>query len=603
MNWIERFRWAEIKQYQVWVVVLLSVGVTFSETIGMAMLLPVFEFVDHGRDVSVLVENSRRWELIAGFYEKFNLPLTLMGLMLPVIGLILIRQSAMYAKQIYCAMLQYEILQRIQQRVFASFMNADYSFSRDRSAGQLLNLMMTDGLRAATAAQFLFQLIAVQVLVVGYVVLFWFMHGWTALIAAGVLLGVSFTVRSYITKSRRYGKAVSGLNETLQKRIVELFNGIRLVKLSDRGASASDQVGVLLDGLRDQSMMLVRMGGRMRLLFEPAAMLILLVMLFFAIEMMDMSLAGVSMLGIIIIRMVPLARAVLDTRQAVYGYLPSFENVYTMIEQAESDNQIKSGSKPFKALEKDLIFEDVSYQYGNSENNALQSVNLRIPANKMTALVGHSGAGKSTLVDLIPRLIAPSAGKVLADGVDLSELKLSDLRQQVAFVSQEGVLFDDTVENNIRFACPHSSSEEVIEAAKLAYADGFIQQLAEGYQTPLGDRGARLSVGQRQRISLARALLQKASILILDEPTSALDSETEQGIQSSLEQLRAAGKTTLIVIAHRMATIYKADQIVVLDQGRMVECGTHQELMHQDEWYAKVLNMQSPLESQLSGKD
>lgn len=597
MNWSERFRWVNVRYRQVALVVFMSIGVTFSEMTGMAMLLPVFEFLDNGKDIAPLVESTKRWQFLSDLYGRFNLPVTLMSLMLPVFVLIFLRQAAMYAKQVYCANVQYQILRTVQGRAFSAFITADYSFSRDRSPGQLINLMMTDGQRSATAMQFLFELIATNMMVCGYIFLFWLVHGWPALLAAGILLAVAFAVRRFIKISRFHGRRISELNEQIQMRLVELFSGIRLVKLSCREKDSISQISVILSKMQQQLVLVIRTGGRMRLLFEPTAMLILLGILFFAVEMMDMSLAGLSLLGIIVIRMVPLARAALDTRQAMHAYFPSFENVQKLVTEAEAASVIRGGDRSFTGLKRELKFENVTYRYPTGVQDALKEVNLSVPANSMTALVGHSGAGKSTIVDLVPRLIDPIAGRITADGVDLKEYRLDELRRQVAFVSQEAVIFDDTVENNIRYAIPDASTEAVVAAAKAAHADGFISELAQGYQTRLGERGARLSVGQRQRISLARALLQKASILILDEPTSALDSETERGIQKSLEQLRKEGKTTIIAIAHRLSTIYRADQIVVFDGGRTVECGTHAQLMHNDDWYARVLSMQLPNES------
>jgi len=211
----------------------------------------------------------------------------------------------------------------------------------------------------------------------------------------------------------------------------------------------------------------------------------------------------------------------------------------------------------------------------------------------MTALGGRSGAGKSTFVDLIPRLRDTVKGKIMIDDRPIKDLDLHTLRRSIAFVSQEGFLFNDTIEHNIRYCRPNATMGEVIKVAEMAYADHFIRELSKGYKAIVGERGIKLSGGQKQRIILARALLQKASIIILDEPTSSLDSESEQFIQKAMQYLIGEKSITLIIIAHRLSTIKSADQIIVLDKGRVVECGSHGQLMHEDTWYADMVRMQA----------
>jgi subfamily B ATP-binding cassette protein MsbA len=269
------------------------------------------------------------------------------------------------------------------------------------------------------------------------------------------------------------------------------------------------------------------------------------------------------------------------------------QKVQELLEEARHWKPVKGGSIGNVTLRKSLRFDGVSFHYDDRDGFALRDLNIVFPAGKMSALVGRSGAGKSTLVDLIPRLREPERGRITLDDVPIEDFDLKALRRSIAFVSQEGFLFNDTIENNIKYCRPDASIEEIREAAHMAYADPFIDEFPGGYQTIVGERGARLSGGQRQRIVLARALLQKALIIILDEPTSSLDSESERFIQKAMEGIRGTKSITLIVIAHRLSTIQSADQIVVLDKGRVVECGSHRDLMHEDTWYADMARMQA----------
>ncbi len=238
-----------------------------------------------------------------------------------------------------------------------------------------------------------------------------------------------------------------------------------------------------------------------------------------------------------------------------------------------------------------ISFDNVSFSY-DGEVEVLRDINLDIPAGSTVALVGQSGSGKSTLADLIPRFYDPSKGSVSVDGIDVRNLRVADLRSLMGNVNQEAILFNDTIFNNIAFGVDHATLDEVRAAARIANADGFIMDTEEGYNTMIGDRGCRLSGGQRQRISIARAVLKNPSVLILDEATSALDSESETLVQQALDRLMK-GRTTL-VIAHRLSTIRRADLICVLNQGRIVERGTHEQLTSPDAkgFYRRLVEMQ-----------
>jgi subfamily B ATP-binding cassette protein MsbA len=252
--------------------------------------------------------------------------------------------------------------------------------------------------------------------------------------------------------------------------------------------------------------------------------------------------------------------------------------------------QDPTNPQPFNSASGDLTLENVSFAYREGEP-VLQDINVNIPAGTVCALVGPSGAGKSTFANLVPRFYEAVTGAVKVDGTDVRDVTLADLRQQIGIVSQESVLFDDTVYNNLLLSRPGATRQEVEHAAQAAYAHDFIESLPDGYETIVGERGASLSGGQRQRLALARAFLRDAPILILDEATSALDSESEAAIQKALRKL-VVGKTVLI-IAHRFSTIRDASMILVFDKGRIAAQGTHSELIANNPLYRTLYERQS----------
>jgi len=241
------------------------------------------------------------------------------------------------------------------------------------------------------------------------------------------------------------------------------------------------------------------------------------------------------------------------------------------------------------SLNSEIVFKEVSFQYADTK--VLEEINLTVEAGKMIALVGQSGAGKSTMADLLPRFYDVTAGQILIDGIDIRKIKLHDLNQLMGIVTQESILFNDTIFNNIAFGNKSASRESVIAAAKIANADEFIVKLADGYDTNIGDRGSKLSGGQRQRLSIARAVLKNPPILILDEATSALDTESEKLVQDAIHKLMQ--NRTSFVIAHRLSTIQHADTIVVMQDGKIIEKGKHAELISLNGTYKKLTDMQS----------
>jgi subfamily B ATP-binding cassette protein MsbA len=283
----------------------------------------------------------------------------------------------------------------------------------------------------------------------------------------------------------------------------------------------------------------------------------------------------------------PLKRLTTVQAQMQKG-IAAAESIFVVI---DAEKETDSGKHSVERVSGDIEFQNVSFRYDNSHRPVLENISLRFPPGSVTALVGHSGSGKTTLAGLLPRFYTQNEGRILLDGRDLADYQLDNLRQQIALVSQDVVLFNDTITGNIAYgALAGADRDAVIRAATAAHAMEFIEKLPEGLETRLGENGTLLSGGQRQRLAIARALLKDAPVLILDEATSALDTESERAIQDALKEVMK-DRTTL-VIAHRLSTIENADQVIVLREGRVIEQGTHDELLAMGKAYARLYHTQ-----------
>lgn len=308
----------------------------------------------------------------------------------------------------------------------------------------------------------------------------------------------------------------------------------------------------------------------------------------FAEEMQALSTVLLTYL-LVLFRLLPLVSQLNNSRSQLANASASVDVVEDFLRR-DNKHFTVSGTIPYTRLREGIHFEGLSFAYPGHRDLVLQDIELFIPHGTTLALVGGSGAGKSTLADLVPRFYDPTSGCIKLDGTDLRDFDLKTIRQAMGIVSQDTFLFNDSVRNNIAYPKPDATDEEIIEAARRANALEFIKDFPQGFNTSIGDRGVLLSGGQRQRISIARALLQNPEILILDEATSALDTISERLVQEAIEDL--SRDRTSIVIAHRLSTVQKAHQIAVLDRGRVVEVGTHDQLLSKNGHYTRLYTLQ-----------
>ncbi|MEW6108859.1 MAG: ABC transporter ATP-binding protein [Nitrospirota bacterium] len=398
---------------------------------------------------------------------------------------------------------------------------------------------------------------------------------------------IAYSTRKFGKKVKKKRKEAQRKISLLTHKVGEAILGTRIIKIFNRERSMTEKFKSTNQGYYREILRVVRLKEFTGLVTDILTGLGIAMILWYGGNMVVKGIitAGdfASILVAIYMIFSPIKK-IGDAYTALQETRASIERIDVLL----NVKQEEQGNTKIDSFKESLVFEHVTFTYERDGEAVLNDVNLKILPGEVIAVVGRSGVGKSTLVDLIPRFNKPTSGFLKIDGIDISEMELSSLRELIGIVSQDVILFNDTVKENIAFGKAGVTESEIIEAARMAYADEFIMTLPEKYNTVIGERGLNLSGGQRQRIAIARAIIKNPPILILDEATSSLDSVSEALVQKALERLMK-GRTT-IIIAHRLSTIKSADRIVVLEKGRIADIGSHEELMARNDTYLKLYN-------------
>ena len=530
--------------------------------------------------------------LDGSFIDQDPAIIQLMPLLL--IAVFLIRGIASFVSEVAINWVAQKVVMDLRIALFDKLITLPQSYHDDHPSGITISKLTYNVNQVTNASSNVIVVLVRDSLAVLGLLAWMFYLSWTlSLILLILAPAIGFVVAKVSRRLRHLSRTVQTRMGDLTHMLGEAINGSEVIKVYSGQTYEQNRMKKLANGVRSYTMKrVVTNAAHVPLVQLMGAVAFALIIYLVTRDAASAQLSVgefVSFFAAMAMLFSPIKRLTKINDQ-LQKALAASETIFGLLDEPEEQDR---GTVTPDAVNGRLQFNNVSFRYPQAHSDALQHIGLDIAPGETVALVGQSGSGKSTLASLIPRFHTPTTGRILLDGIDLQDIRLADLRRQIAVVSQKVVLFNDTVAANIAYGAQrHVSDHDILAAAEAAHALEFIEQFPDGLNTHVGEDGARLSGGQRQRIAIARALLKNAPILIMDEATSALDSQSERHVQAALDSLRQG--RTAIIIAHRLSTVENADRIVVMDRGRVIETGDHKELLARDGAYARLYHTHLP---------
>ncbi len=574
--------------------VILS-GEGSCEILSLSLIFPFIESLSGGGGS---LAGESKLAFMVPYFEGYD---TVDKIRIIAVGIVAIQAVKGLLKYILGRLTSYQriLLDRdLRADVFDQIVDLELTYINEDKVANLYTILHSYSSDVASAAKKLLKGVPRMSSFVGYLVAM-LLLSWQLTIVALVLAAVTTRMINVFTDwIRGMSKKINVLRVRLKHVSLESLNGLKVIHLFGREDHARERFRDELEVYQDNKYQRSSLNAAVSPLYGTLMMAMFAGILIAGTFIMDTTAATwVAVLTMFLVVMSKLSKPTAryaSTKASLAKKLPSIDELIRFLDRDDKP-YLEDGDIEFQGLQQGLRLESVWFRYKEDEPDVLKDLSFEIPKGKTVALVGRSGAGKSTTIDLLARLYDPTRGRIMVDGHDLQDLKIRSWRHNLSVVSQETFLFNQSAMENIRYGRLDATDEEVLEAAKQANAHGFIRDLPEGYQTTLGDRGVRLSGGQAQRIAIARAILADPDLLLLDEATSSLDTETEREVQEALD--RVSQDRTVVAIAHRLSTIRNADKILVMEDGEIVEAGTHEELLARQGHYWRYVQMQDLLGS------
>ena len=563
---------------RLYLVFVLTAAAALTEGFGITLILPLIEAAGAGG--GDLQGGGAAVQFLYAILEFMGIENSVVGILI-FIGIIFIGKGILkFIEGGYASYLRAQLLQEIKSKMFNAYRLMDYRYYADNNTGHFINVINGQINNFIRSFDTFTRFLTMIIITFSYLSIA-FLLAWNfALMAVGIGFVLLFLFKYLNTYVQELSRKTASEESVLNKFLVQTIQSFKYLSSTNQMQHLK---GGVMSSIRKLAHYMFRQGAASaftQAIREPISVIFLLFVIIIQVMVFDSPIAPIFVALLLFHRGMQHMIGIQDDWQKTMEKIGSLEMVVKEFEVLKYHRE-ENGHRVLKSLSDGIQMENVHFRYDDGEGDVLKSISLEIPVNNMIAFVGESGAGKSTLIDMLTLLLKPQSGKIHIDGIDSQEIEHSSWRSQIGYVSQETVVFDDTIANNIcLWKGDYNADEEVRkrvhEAAERAYAAEFIENLGDDYNTVVGDRGVRLSGGQRQRLFIARELFKNPNLLILDEATSSLDTESERFIQRSIDELK--GSITVVIIAHRLSTIKNSDLIYVLEKGSIIESGTYDEL-------------------------
>jgi subfamily B ATP-binding cassette protein MsbA len=568
-------------------IVLLSSVAAVLEGVGLSFLLPIISL---SQDPEAAREAGGHTGMFVDAFEFVGVPFTLEYVILGVAAVMVVRYTSSFLVGWSRAILGEDYVRHLQQVAYDKALDAEVSYFDERGSDDILNTIVTESTFAERVIKQATKLLEQSFIAGMYLSIALYISPFLTILAIVLLGGITYLLRYSVESGSSIGDRVAEANRRIHESAQAGMQGIRDVKLFGMGEELYDTYDESVNEKARSRIKLRRNEAAIDNFYNLTTAVTLFGLIYIALTFASLSLAALGVFLFAMFRLAPRASTLNNMVYKLEGKIPHLYRTQRFLEELERRREPEGGNKPVPESIKQVAFDDVTFSYHDGET-VFEGLSLSVSGDEFAAFVGSSGAGKSTIVGLLTRMYEPDSGEVRANGTPIAQFDVDEWRSQISVVRQHPFIFNETLRRNVTIGNREATQEEIERVCEIAQVTEFFEELPNGYETMLGEDGVRLSGGQKQRVALARALLKDAELLVLDEATSDLDANIEETVHRAIERMDR--DYAMLVIAHRLSTVINADYIYAVEDGNIVESGTHEELISQDGAYSKLYETQA----------
>ncbi len=549
------------------------------EALSIVSIMPLIKLIQLNQDIDLFRDTTDYGNKIILFYDYFSIPFSTFSLTLGVAFLFFIRQSFILIESIETEKTRLQLAKNLTVVCFKRILNAKAKYIRKFKIGKLTALCETECARSSILYRSFIRLVGLAAQLLGYIGLMFLISPIITALALFSFVLIIFFNTFLLKKSHRAGQDVVNVRNNFYGYLSEHLGLWRLSKFGNAVNDEEVKITNLANLHANKLLLYVKYTAFSRLLVASCIMILCIFILTISANNLNLNFENYALFALIMIRLIPIGQQLASYLNSIASYIPSITYIFQIVKESNENKEELDHGKKFYKLNKFIQFKNIFFSYTNDKTKVIDNLNLNIPANKFTILLGRSGSGKSTLIDLLPRIIREQKGSIFLDDININKYSLRSLRNNISYVPQESLLIDGTIKENICYFNKNPSKKDLIEAIKLSGAEEFIKKYKDGIDTKINEKGSNISGGQKQRIVLARAFLSKSPILILDEATSAMDTYLENNFKKAINILKRKKSKTIIMITHKLNLAEEADFVASISKGRINKFGKAKEFL------------------------